>query len=70
MSVAGAAIAIKPDLKFKQKIEKINIGVIGTGLRGQSHVELLLKRNDVNIVAICDVSDVMLQMTKKDLCRK
>jgi predicted dehydrogenase len=65
MSVAGAAIAIKPDLKFKHKIEKINIGVIGTGLRGQSHVELLLKRNDVNIVAICDVSDVMLQMVKK-----
>lgn len=33
---------------------KINLGFIGTGLRGQSHVELALMRNDCEVLAIAD----------------
>jgi predicted dehydrogenase len=42
---------------------------MGTGLRGQNHLELLLRRSDVDLVAICDVSDVMLS-TAKDMITK
>ena len=43
---------------------KVRMAIIGTGLRGQDHLELLLRRNDVDLVAICDVSDVMLAAAK------
>lgn len=43
---------------------KVRIALIGTGLRGQDHLELLLRRADVDVVAICDVSDVMLAAAK------
>ena len=33
---------------------KLNLGFIGTGLRGQSHVELALMRDDCEVVAIAD----------------
>ena len=39
---------------------KVRLALLGTGLRGQNHLELLLRRSDVDLVAICDVSDVML----------
>ena len=43
---------------------KVKMGIIGTGLRGQNHLELLLRRNDVDLVAICDVDPRMLTMAK------
>ncbi|HMX41995.1 MAG TPA: Gfo/Idh/MocA family oxidoreductase, partial [Saprospiraceae bacterium] len=33
---------------------KINLGFIGVGMRGQSHVELALLRDDVEVTAIAD----------------
>lgn len=44
---------------------KIKVGIIGTGLRGQSHLTLLLKRSDVEVTAICDVDTRMLTEAKK-----
>src|SRR5258708_26915087 len=41
---------------------KVRLGVIGTGLRGQSHLALALRRPDTEIVAICDVDPRMLEM--------
>ncbi|MDP4148594.1 MAG: Gfo/Idh/MocA family oxidoreductase [Bacteroidota bacterium] len=41
---------------------RVRIGIIGTGLRGQSHLGLALRRSDTDIVAICDVDAKMLQM--------
>src|SRR5699024_1777508 len=40
---------------------KVNVGMIGTGLRGQSHLNGLLSRNDVNVVAIADPSKRMVE---------
>ena len=48
---------------------KVRLALLGTGLRGQNHLELLLRRSDVDLVAICDVSDVMLA-SAKDLITK
>ena len=44
---------------------KVRLGFIGTGLRGQAHLATVLKRNDVEIVGICDIDPRMLQMTKE-----
>ncbi len=38
----------------------VNIGFIGVGLRGQWLLDLASKRNDVNIPAICDIDDSMI----------
>ncbi len=48
---------------------KVRIALLGTGLRGQNHLELLLRRDDVDVTAICDVDDRMLSMAK-DLISK
>lgn len=66
VSLTGAALSLSPYLQSASvQKERINIAVIGTGLRGQDHIELLLKRNDVNIPFICDTDPRMLEMTKK-----
>ncbi|WP_131537228.1 Gfo/Idh/MocA family protein [Pedobacter nototheniae] len=61
-----AAFAAIPDqsLFASSAPEKIKVVMIGVGLRGQNHLSLLLKRDDVDLVAICDVDDRMLQMSK------
>jgi len=49
--------------------DKVRLALLGTGLRGQDHLELLLRRQDVDIIAICDVDDRMLGMAK-DIIKK
>lgn len=44
---------------------KPRIGIVGTGLRGQVHLNELLKRNDVDVVAICDIERFMLDSALK-----
>ena len=41
--------------------EKIQIGLIGCGLRGQNHLNLLLKREDCHVAALCDIDERMIQ---------
>lgn len=65
-ALATAAIALPGSrlLALGLSENKARIAIIGTGLRGQNHLELLLRRTDVDLVAICDVSDVMLGKAK------
>ncbi|MFL5741268.1 MAG: Gfo/Idh/MocA family protein [Flavisolibacter sp.] len=64
--LAAAAVALPHGNIFakERKDSKLRIGIIGTGLRGQNHLELLLRRNDVDVVSICDVDERMLSMAK------
>ena len=63
-AAAGAAITILPSHVFSKSAEnKIRLGIIGVGLRGQNHLELALKRDDVDIVAICDIQQRMIDMS-------
>ena len=39
--------------------------MMGVGLRGQDHLDLLLRRTDVEVVAICDIDDRMLTASKE-----
>ena len=72
VSAASAAVAISNSSfakSFKLADEKVRIGVIGTGLRGQSHLDLLLRRKDTEVTAICDISDRMLTSAKQQFLK-
>src|SRR6478752_4230015 len=49
----------------KDKDAKVRLGFIGVGFRGQGHLELALMRSDVEVVAICDVQQPMIDMSKE-----
>src|SRR5437764_8404795 len=60
--IASAGFTILPSKTiFSGNAQKVRLGIIGTGLRGQNHLENALRRTDVEITAICDVDDRMLQ---------
>ena len=53
-SLASLALATKAFPKNISAKQKLNIGLIGCGARGQSHLDELCKRSDVNILALAD----------------
>jgi predicted dehydrogenase len=61
-TAAGIGISILPaHIVFaKEKNQKVRLGFIGVGLRGQNHLDLALRRADCDVVAICDLQQVML----------
>jgi hypothetical protein len=65
-ALAAAALMVSGTKIFAAGTDaKVRIALIGTGLRGQNHLELLLKRNDVELTAICDVEERMLSTAKE-----
>jgi predicted dehydrogenase len=69
---AGLGLSVLPSISFssdQQKDARVRLGFIGVGLRGQNHLQLALSRADVEVVAICDVQQRMVDMSK-ELFRK
>ena len=66
-SLTTLSMAFAPNLILGKSstLNKIRIGVIGTGLRGQWHINLSLKRDDVDIPVICDIDEKMIGMALK-----
>jgi predicted dehydrogenase len=66
-AVAGLGLSILPSgiVFAKEKETKVRLGFIGVGLRGQSHLELALKRTDTDVIAICDVQQRMVDTSLK-----
>jgi len=72
-AIAGTGIALAPQLSFASSSnsakEKLNVGLIGVGLRGTNHLNNCLLRDDVNVVAICDIDErrlpIALEMIAK-----
>ncbi|MBY0435270.1 MAG: Gfo/Idh/MocA family oxidoreductase, partial [Cyclobacteriaceae bacterium] len=64
-TLAGAGVTLLPShaIFSKEKDSKLRLGFIGVGLRGQGHLELALQRNDVDVVALCDVQQRMMDMS-------
>src|SRR5882724_13701379 len=63
-TLAGAAFSILPSQAFSTSAEnKVRLGFIGVGLRGQDHLQQALKRDDVEVVAICDIQQRMIDMS-------
>lgn len=62
-SMAAASFAFLPNDIWgrRQSATRVKVGIIGVGLRGQNHLDLMLRRADTELVAICDVDDRMLK---------
>ena len=60
-AIIGAGITIAPSLTFGNNNEsskdRLNVAFIGVGLRGTNHLNNVLLREDVNVVAICDIDE-------------
>lgn len=65
-SITAAAATVLPgsSLFAATAADKVKVAMIGVGLRGQNHLSLLLKRADVELVAICDIDERMLNSAK------
>jgi predicted dehydrogenase len=63
-AIAGTGISLLPHLVFSNDYNttKINVGLIGVGLRGTNHLENLLLRDDVEVTAICDIDEARIKL--------
>ncbi|GAC1419079.1 MAG: Gfo/Idh/MocA family oxidoreductase [Flavisolibacter sp.] len=59
-AVTMAGLSLYPS-GLRAQSTKVRLAIIGVGLRGQNHLENLLRRTDVEIVAICDIDNTMMQ---------
>ncbi|POY36739.1 glycosyl hydrolase [Solitalea longa] len=65
-AIAAAGISILPSrVIFGKDNDKVRLGFIGVGARGQNHIQEGLLRNDVEIVAICDLQEWALSGTRE-----
>lgn len=64
--LAAASLAVLPttSLFANNADPKVKTAIIGVGLRGQGHLDLLLRRDDVELLAISDIDDRMLTGAK------
>lgn len=64
-ALGATALIIPAYMKAAQPIkkERIRLGIIGSGMRGQSHISEFLKRSDVAVTAIADPDARMVQDT-------
>ena len=65
----GAVIFPKVKVNSSISKETLSIGFIGTGLRWQWLLDLASKRDDVNIPAICDIDESMINRSLEILKR-
>ncbi|MEN8192316.1 MAG: Gfo/Idh/MocA family oxidoreductase [Bacteroidota bacterium] len=75
-ALTGAGLAIMPNVNFAESNVKfqrskpngnVKIAFIGVGLRGRNHVNVVAKRNDVDITAICDIDSDAIAKTQQIL---
>ena len=68
-AIVGAGITLAPQFTFGTGLntnkEKLNVGLIGVGLRGTNHLNNVLLRDDVNVVAICDIDDNRISIAQE-----
>ena len=58
-TIIGAGVSLlQSNLSLNSNI---NVGIIGVGARGLGHLDLLLRRTDVNVTAICDINEFTLK---------
>jgi hypothetical protein len=57
---AAMAGALMMPSAFAATRNRLRIGMIGTGMRGQVLLKELLRRDDVDVVALCDIEPIML----------
>jgi len=60
-SAAVAASSLLPNTPAWARARKVRLGLIGTGMRGQVLLKELVRRDDVEVVALCDIEPIMLK---------
>jgi predicted dehydrogenase len=71
-ALAGVSFSLFPSTDIFAagiNLQKVKLAIIGVGARGSNHLDLLLRREDVELVAICDVDDRVLT-TAKEMIQK
>ncbi len=61
----GLSVFSAPSILFGKDDRKVKMGLIGTGLRGRNHLNLLLRREDVDLRAICDTDPEAIKAAQK-----
>lgn len=66
MAGAGFSLMNSPLKMFgANTVKKVRIAMIAVGLRGQLHLSEMLKRNDVDVIAMADPDTSMIAMAQK-----
>ncbi len=71
-TLVGAGIAIAPSITYGATSiskEKLNVALIGVGLRGTNHLTNLLQRKDILITAICDIDPTRITIAKEHITK-
>ena len=68
-ALVGAGLAVLPKFTFGKpsRESKLRMGFIGVGLRGTWHLENTLRRDDVEVTAICDIDPHRIEICKKKM---
>ena len=61
----GLSVLSFPNILSGQDDRRVRIGLIGVGLRGRNHLNVLLQRSDTDVVAICDVDPEALSKSQE-----
>ncbi|WP_029277320.1 Gfo/Idh/MocA family protein [Pedobacter borealis] len=68
ISLAGATILPSTAI-FATEEKKVRLGYIGVGERGMNHISAGLLRDDVEIVAICDIQERSLKICRERIAK-
>jgi predicted dehydrogenase len=72
-ALVSAGISLTPQLSFgntsRSSKTKLNIALIGVGLRGANHLNNLLLRDDVAVVAICDIDPSRISIAQEMIAK-
>jgi len=66
-ALTGVAFSLFPSKNIfatSKDAAKVQLAIIGVGERGKGHLDLILRRDDVDLVAICDVDGRVLKESK------
>ncbi len=63
--MAAGSLSVLPFSHTWAQKNSVRIALIGVGLRGQNHLDLLLRRSDTQVVAICDIDERMLKASQE-----
>ena len=59
-SAAVAASSLLPQTPAWARGRTLRLAMIGTGMRGQVLLKELVRRDDVEVIALCDIEPIML----------
>ena len=71
-SLAAAGLAVMPSgnlFATSMVDKKVKLAIIGVGARGLNHLDLVLRRQDVELAAICDVEPRTLELARSMIAK-